>query len=323
MNARTTNPSTEAAQAWMARLMAPDCTASERALFEDWLAESPENIAAFLELERVNALTAELASDEMVRAAARAARRAPAAPMRRWRVWVPSAAAAVLVVAVAMLHWRQPVDVPAVEHYVTTLGEQRDVTLADGTKLRLDTASVLTTRFDSDARVVELNRGRAQFTVGDDPRPFLVHAGAGTVRDIGTTFQVSHRGDVVDVGLLEGRVDVSTAKAGSSTLAPGEQVTVQADGRIGAKAPLDVAMARAWPQGDLVFQQRRLDELLSEMNRYSSRQIRLADPALGELRVSGVFHAGDQEALVAVLERGWPLRAVRSSDDEIVLHARD
>ncbi len=58
------------------------------------------------------------------------------------------------------------------------------------------------------------------------------------------------------------------------------------------------------------------------MNRYSARQVRLADPALGALTVSGVFHAGDQDALVAALERGWSLRAERSGE-EIVLHALD
>lgn len=71
-----------------------------------------------------------------------------------------------------------------------------------------------------------------------------------------------------------------------------------------------------------MFKQRRLDELLTEMNRYSKQQVRLADPSMGGLTVSGVFHAGDQDALVAVLERGWSLRAERRGADEIVLHRR-
>ncbi|MDI9240479.1 FecR domain-containing protein [Lysobacter sp. LF1] len=335
MSARTMQPEDTVAEDWLARLMAPDCSAAERAAFEDWLAQSPRNVEAFVEVERVHALAAELRSDELLRAAGRAARRAPAsspapAPVRHARAWWSAAAAAavVAVVAVAMvLPWGQHEAPAQIQHFATALGEQRDVTLADGTVMRLDTASTLTTRFDGRERVVELRRGRAQFDVGEDARrPFLVKAGVSTVRDIGTTFQVSRMGEVVNVGLLEGRVDVSSRAGGAvqrSTLAPGEQVTVQADGRIGERAPLDVAMARAWPQGDLVFRQRRLDELVAEMNRYSPRQIRLADAALGSLRVSGVFHAGDQDALVAVLERGWPLRAERTGEHEIVLHARD
>ncbi|HEY0503545.1 MAG TPA: FecR domain-containing protein [Lysobacter sp.] len=325
MNTRMSAPADGQAEAWMARLMAPDCSAADRTAFEDWLAESPANIEAWLEVERVQALGAELSRDDFLRAAARAAHRAPAAPARRaWRVWLP-AAAAVLVAAVAAVHWWQTPGEVTVQQYATQLGEQREVTLADGTVMLLDTASQLTARYDDGQRLIELRSGRAQFVVGQDPRrPFLVRAGAGTVRDIGTTFQVSRRDDVVNVGLLEGRVDVSSAADDTrSTLAPGEQLTIDASGRIGERAPLDVVAARSWPSGDLVFKQRRLDELLAEMNRYSPRQVRLADPSLGALTVSGVFHAGDQEALVAALERGWSLRAVRTGEHEIVLHARN
>ena len=326
MNTRMSPPADGAAEAWMARLMAPDCSPAERAAFEDWLAESPEHIEAWLEVERMLALTHAVAADPMLRAAARASRRERVAVARRpWRVWI-SAAAAMLVVAVAALQWWPQVQqAPAtVEHFATAMGEQHEVTLPDGTVVRLDTGSTLSTRFDGEQRLVELRQGRAQFVVGEDPtRPFLVRAGDNLVRDIGTTFQVSRRGELVNIGLLEGRVDVSTPATGqATTLAPGEQVTVAADGTVSERAPLDVAAARAWPQGDLVFRQRRLDELLSEMNRYSARQVRLADPELGALTVSGVFHAGDQEALVAALERGWPVRAVRTGEDEIVLHPR-
>ncbi|BDU15968.1 FecR family protein [Lysobacter auxotrophicus] len=322
MNTRTWQPADGEAEAWMARLMAPDCTPADRAAFEEWLTQSPRNIEAWLEMERVQALSAQLRSDEMLRAATRAIRRAPARP---FNAWLPAAAAAVLVVAVAAIWWRyEPRTAAVAQQYATAMGEQSEVTLADGTVVLLDTGTQLTATFDSRERLVVLERGRAQFVVGHDAqRPFLVKAGAGTIRDIGTTFQVAHRNDAVDVGLLEGRVDVTARNGGGvATLSPGEKVSVDASGRLGAKAPLDLVSARAWPQGDLVFKQRRLDELLTEMNRYSKQQVRLADPSMGGLTVSGVFHAGDQDALVAVLERGWSLRAERRGADEIVLHRR-
>lgn len=324
MNTRTLQPADGQAEAWMARLMAPDCSPTDRAAFEDWLAQSPANIGAWLEVERAQALTAELRGDELLRAAARAARRAPAASKRpAWRLWLP-AAAAMLVAAVAAIHWWQMPGEATVQHFATSVGEQRTLTLDDGTVVQLDTRSALTARYDDDQRLIEMRSGRAQFVVGKDPRrPFLVRAGGSTIHDIGTTFQVARTGAEVNVGLLEGRVDVAAADGARSTLSPGEQVTVDATGRLGQRKPLDVAAARSWPSGDLVFRQRRLDELLVEMNRYSARQVRLADPALGAMTVSGVFHAGDQEALVAALERGWSLRAVRNGEHEIVLHARD
>jgi transmembrane sensor len=322
----TGQPDTGASQAeaWLARLMSPECEPHERAAFEDWLAQSPDNIAAYIEAERIHALAAGLGSDDLLRAAAQSARRRPAESQRNWRSWLPAAAAAVLVVAVATATlWPRPAEKAVVQQFVTAQGEQREITLFDGTVLRLDTGSQITTRFDGRQRLVELESGRAQFVVAADPdRPFLVKAGPGTVRDIGTTFQVSRIDGQVNVGLLEGRVDVSVGSGADvrrSELAPGEQISIDGNGAIGGKQPLDLAAAHAWPQGDLVFRQRRLDELLVEMNRYSQVQLRLDDPALGSLQVSGVFHAGDQEALVAALERGWSLRAQRQGAEEIVL----
>ncbi len=312
------------AEAWLARLMSPECEPQERAAFEDWLAQSPDNITAYLDAERIHALAAGLGSDDLLRAAAQSARRKPAGGQHNWRSWQPSAAAAVLVIAVAAATlWPRPAEKAVAQQFMTAQGEQREVTLVDGTVLRLDTGSEITTRFDGRQRLIELERGRAQFVVAADPdRPFLVKAGPGTVRDIGTTFQVSRIDGQVNVGLLEGRVDVSVGTGAGvrrSELAPGEQIDIDGNGAIGTKQPLDLAAAHAWPQGDLVFRQRRLDELLVEMNRYSQVQLRLDDPALGSLQVSGVFHAGDQEALVAALERGWSLRAQRAGTEEIVL----
>jgi transmembrane sensor len=151
-----------------------------------------------------------------------------------------------------------------------------------------------------------------------------VEAGPGIVRDIGTTFQVSRIGEEITVGLIEGAVVVAVAggatTARSSTLAAGEQVAIDADGELQDKRPLDLAVAQAWPRGELVFKDRRLDQLLAEMNRYSPTQLRLADPELGALTVSGVFHIDDQQALVTALEQGWSLRAERVGEHEIVLH---
>src|SRR3546814_12347546 len=68
---------------------------------------------------------------------------------------------------------------------------QHDVALEDGSRVRLDTNSALVVRYSRKHRDVVLERGRAQFDVAHAPqRPFTVHAGPGTVRAVGTQFQV-------------------------------------------------------------------------------------------------------------------------------------
>jgi transmembrane sensor len=320
MNMQGNDTIGDVASDWLARLESPACTSADRAAFEDWLAASPAHVEAYLDVERIHALATALAGDEMLHAvAARARNGKPPRRMRRWQ-WLP-AMAAVLVLAVGAALWWGPAP-DTVVGYATAIGEQREVILDDGTRMRLDTDTEVTTRFGRKARIIELAHGRAQFEVGHDPaRPFMVRAGAGTVRDIGTTFQVARHGDRVTVGLIEGAVRVSHGDDGPGrTLAPGERVQVDAKGRFSLTQALDLAVATAWPRGELVFKRRRLDDLVAEVNRYSEVPLRLADPALGGITVSGVFRADDQAGLVAALERGWALRAERTDKEEIVLH---
>lgn len=315
------------AEAWLARLLSPHCSTGDRAAFEDWLAQSPDHVDAYLEAELVHAMAGKLASDDLLRATARQARRRIGEETARRGRWLSalSGIAATLAIALGAAYWLTRAPAVAIEQYATAVGEQRTIVLKDGTAMLLDTGSSVSTHFSNRERRVAVERGRVQFSVGRDPRrPFLVEAGPGIVRDIGTTFQVSRIGDDITVGLIEGVVVVAVAEgtttARSSTLAPGEQVAIDADGKLQGKRPLDLAVAQAWPRGELVFKGRRLDQLLAEMNRYSQIQLRLADPELGALTVSGVFHIDDQQALVTALEQGWSLRAERVGEHEIVLH---
>lgn len=315
----------DSAEAWLARLHSPECTAADREAFQRWCQDRPDATAAFEQAERIHALSGTLSEDPWFMMVARSARRRAAQPVRTRRTlrfaW---AAAAVLVLLVAgALWWRgfpAPV-VPAVQ-YATTIGEQRTLYLDDGTVMVLDTDSAVTVRYDRHRRAVDLERGRVQFEVARDAgRPFLVHAGAGIIRDIGTCFQVSQRGDDVTVTLLNGVVNVSVPAAkASSTLAPGQQISYVGH-LLGAVHGVDLAVARGWTHGEIVFQDRSLADLLAEMNRYSTEQLRLGDPALGKLRISGVFHAGDQTSLVQALRLGWGLRAHRESSQVVVLES--
>jgi len=315
------------AEAWVARLASPECTAQERAEFDRWLDESPRHVDEYVQAERTHQLAAALAGDEMLQAAARIAWRTTGREAARSRWWAPTALAASLLVATVVgVTWLRTGPAPvADERHATAVGEQRSLRLADGTRVLLDTDSAIVARFSERGREVVLDRGRVQFEVAADPaRPFLVKAGRGEIRDIGTTFQVEKTNAVVSVGLIEGSVIVSGGVAqASSTLQPGQQLSYdEKSGRLGAAEPLDIKVAQAWPAGNLVFKNRRLDALLLEMNRYSATKLRLAEPGLGAIPVSGVFHIGDQSSLLEALERGWSLKGEPGDDGDIVLRRK-
>jgi transmembrane sensor len=306
---------------WFARLLASDATGRDREAFERWCAASDEHADAYAAVAADHDFARRLADDPLIAAATQKARIAYARPGEAGGVrrWIGFAAAALVVVAAGAVGWRMYRDAAATQTLATAVGEQRTVALADGTKLVLDTGTRLDARLDRDSRELVLREGRIDVDVGRDPRPFSVVSGRGTVRDIGTRFEIERRGDDVAVTLLSGVVNVSLAGAGATTLAPGQQARFGATGGIVVADAEAIEDASRWTEGTLVFKQRRLGDLIAEVNRYSTVQIRLADSSLAELRVSGVFHVGDQTALLEALRKGWSISTTQTSDHEIEL----
>lgn len=312
---------------WFARLLSPDCTERERERFEQWCAASERHADAFAAVAQCHADAAALKDDELIRAAARAARRASVHVAASWPVrFARLATAAALVLAIAGgVFWIVRGDTMQSVRYVTVVGEQRSVNLVDGTRVQLDTDTDFTVRYDDTTRELALDRGRIQVTVAADAkRAFLVRSGRGIVRDVGTEFQVANYAGEVTVTLLSGIVSVALAKPpadgdDSRVLAPGQQLRYGAHGGLGPATPVDLGVASGWTSGTLIFRDRRLGDLLEEMNRYSQTKIRADDPALARLVVSGVFRAGDQASLLQALQTGWSIRSQRVSADEIML----
>jgi transmembrane sensor len=328
-DAISSRPLPTSAEAWLARLQAPDCGPGERAAFERWRAQHPAHAQAYAQVEQLHAKVALLAGDPLLRAAGLAARRHSAARRDRRRLLtrgLPIAAAASLLLAAGVFRLLRetPAQAPASLHsYASATELPRRLTLEDGTVMILDADSTVTTRYDSTRRLVMLERGRAEFSVAHAAAPFEVHAGGSVIRDTGTVFQVSKERDTVVVGLLDGAVVVTHGEDGNTqtqALLPAQQIRIAADGDSGVIAPLDTQAALAWRQGELVFRQRRLDSLLAEMNRYSDIKLLLGDQRLADLRVSGSFHAGDQQALVKALDAGWGLHAVATGNHELTLY---
>jgi transmembrane sensor len=307
---------------WLARLLAPDANERDRDAFERWCAESDANADAYAAVSADHDFARLLAADPLIADAAHKARiaysgRGGAGGVGRH---VALAAAALVVVAVGAGAWRLYRGAARTEVLATAIGELRTMTLADGTRLVLDTSTRLDTRFSRDARELVLEEGRIDVDVARDARPFSVVSGRGVVRDIGTHFEVERHGEDVAVKLIAGIVDVSlVGDASRTTLAPGQEARFGAQGGVTVAESGDLADGSRWTEGTLVFRERRLADLIAEVNRYSTVQLRLADRSLGELRVSGVFHVGDQASLLEALRVGWSISAKQASPQEIEL----
>ncbi len=314
-----------AAAAWRVHFAETGETTSEA--FEAWLAADPENRAAWTAVEDSWSAFGQNAGEFEVLAAKRDARntlsnsqlqyRRAAAPY--WKI----AAVATLIAGAGiggMLYWQQkPLD------YSTAYNQHDTVTLADGSKIVLDSSTELRVRDRGDMRDLELVRGQARFTIVHDPaRPLYVHAGDEKIIDIGTDFNVDRPGGAVVVTLIEGRVAVANEQAHAKPveLKPGEQLSVSPAHRARI-AHVNVSRVTAWQNGELIFDNEPLSSVVRRINRYSAQAVVVADAKAGAMRVSGVFRAGDTQGFLHMVTNYLPVTAVTGENGRIRLTARN
>jgi transmembrane sensor len=334
----------DTAAIWADRLMAETpLTAVEQAELDAWLASDvrhQEALNACLELEgmldavrnsdRAEGLIAAAEAELANVSGAPGAARTPVRPA--WAVPALVAMAAMVALAIALPVWStltasredagEPVMAQADETYVTARGERREVFLADGSTITLNTGSRLTTAFSTDERRVILGDGEALFDVARNPsRPFVVEAGGHEVRAVGTSFNVYTRADgqtlvTVVEGLVQTRPDRGPASA--ALLRAGDQVALVPGEPAPAPSRVDVVAATAWQQGLLIFADRALGEVVSEFRRYNDIEITFTDPELGRLRMSGSFDLEDSEAFLAALEATESVHLERSGRSVVI-----
>jgi transmembrane sensor len=313
------------AEHWFARLRAPDVSAEERREFLRWRAR-PEHAAAYQATEAMwQELLALTADPRMQRWLGEASSPKATLPQRlRARAWTQAMAATVSVGFIAgllSLALRGPAKPEApITAYISAPGETRRLTLDDGSQLMLSADTEVDVRFSRRLRELKLVRGEALFEVFHDAaRPFVVDAGSGDVTALGTRFLVRRDDADVTVTLLQGRVQVDRGGgAEPATLRAGERLHFDARHLIERRS-IDADAVSAWTRGRLVFQATPLGEAVTEINRYSDTQIRIADPALAAIAISGSVRIGDGDTMAAALASLLSLDLQSRSDGELML----
>lgn len=300
------------ASAWLTRLQDSGRTAAAEAAFKEWLSANPAHARAFTRVNDVwELLPGAIAPFHRPEAARHHHARARRTP------WLAAAACATLLLVTAgfvrML-------LPADQTYQTAAGAQKTIMLDDHTRVTLNTDTKLVVEYRKNERRVLLERGEALFHVTENPqRPFILQTGNTQVVDLGTVFDVSHYSQRIAVMLMEGKIWVGTRtappgqSAPSNVLAPGERLTIHADGKRVLDRP-NLEEALAWQRGQVYFDDTTLADAAAELNRYGGMQIQIADPVLGNLRVSGVFSVRDPAQFASAVASLHDLRAARQGD---------
>jgi transmembrane sensor len=300
---------------------------AHREAFEAWCAADPRHGAIYAELEGQwddAGLLAEI-RDRLAPPLPD-----PSAPIVT-RTRFVAATVVVLGLAVTLMFsqpaWLGGEDQRPPAQIAAQLGEIRSVKLADGSRVTLDTESAVRLAFTSNERRLFLLRGRARFEVAHRrDRPFVVVAGSGSVVARGTVFDVSVIEGRVHVALLRGSVDVRR-EAEPNGAPPGQAVVHLSPGETTAfssrrpLAPPEPATQNEfdWPSGMMSFDDVRLGEAIAEANRYSATKIRVADPAIEHLEVTGAYRAGDTQGLARSLAASFDLHIATDARGDMVL----
>ncbi|MCH4878103.1 DUF4880 domain-containing protein [Pseudomonas sp. TMW22090] len=192
--------------------------------------------------------------------------------------------------------------------YSTKVGQRREIELADGTQLHLNTQTAVDVLFDDQQRLIRLRSGEILVSTGKlgDQRPFIVETRDGRIQALGTRFSVQQFSGSTRVGVLEDRVNVRPTRAstGSRILQAGEGIDLRSD-RLGAIHPYRSSQA-AWINGQLIVLDTPLGEVLGELARYRPGVIH-CDEGAAKLRVSGTFRLDATDAVLANLQASLPI----------------
>ena len=292
----------EQAADWLMQLHSGAASAQQRRACERWRTSDPEHARAW---QRAEALLGKLGGlpPELAMPALDRSRELDRSSARRAALLKLAALLAVVPGAWLLMEqqgWRHD--------YRTATGERRDIVLADGSRISLNTATTLDVQFDGAQRLLTLRQGEiAVQTVADaQHRPFLVATAEGRLEALGTQFSVRQDDGRTRLAVRESRVRVRARSGAQHIIAAGSQVAFTA-AAIGEPAALDGG-ALAWQRGMLLADDMRLHDFALELGRYRPGIVR-CDPRVADVRVSGAFPITDTDAALVMLVSTYPVAA--------------
>ena len=331
---------------WLAKLDR-GLSSSEERQFQAWLFDHDDNYAVFSQLAQVW---------DRMDVLSRLAEIYPIEPVRKHSRSYLLPIAASLLMAAGVVYWmlpRQSIetlsetvarshDLSIPDLYQTGIGQQKSVSLQDGTQLMLNTNSRVSVVYSANNRFLLLERGEMHVDVAHDPgRPLSVMAQGRIMQAVGTEFNVEIT-DVQNIELLvtEGVVMVGIVNSPMSDQVTSEPIVLAPDSSLitaGFQAVIDstddseqsvepaavdteeIAVKLSWREGNLIFRGERLEDAITEIGRYTAVEFVFLDEEAKTMRVAGLFKAGDVEGLLKTLRDNFNISYEWIADDKIAL----
>jgi len=334
------------AASWLVVLGREDVSHDDKANFKSWLESSDRHRETFTELAAMwddMALLEDL--EDIARGTVAAEQKKPSPFLHSRRTLLGGIAASIGVIAVSTSLWTlsDKESFYQTDSFATVIGQQKSVSLSDGSTMQINTNTELDINFNPHARLVKILYGEAHFEVAKDKnRPFYVSAAGGIVRAVGTAFVVRVRSNnTVEVTVEEGRVAVSPALHYPEVFLQNKtekktalEAPILAELTAGQSAIFDEKIERieqmpqseiqrklAWRQGLLAYAGDPLSDVVADVSRYTNMTIEIADPSLGNMPIGGYFRVGETDALFDSLEVTFGLNVEHIGKNHVRLSA--
>jgi len=307
---------------WIILLNSADATDTHRQQAAQWIKRSPSHRRAFVEAEQLLLDMGEAMMLKESRLNLQATR--PKKPFyRHYRLRILAVASLVLALVLPI----SDITASWFSDYYTGVGEQKSITLADGSWVMLNTDTALSVTYSATGRRLILKRGEAVFHVAADRnRPFEVVTDTAMIKALGTVFAVATTGELTRVTVEEHAVSVKGRQeqtyAINAQIKAGQQAVYDSDHGLQAPVAVDSAQSAAWQRGKLIFKNQPLATVVAELDRYFPGRIVIIHEPLTNLRVSGVFPINDAVATLKMIEHTLPLRVSRLTPWLTLLHGQ-
>ncbi|WP_336356595.1 FecR domain-containing protein [Pseudomonas granadensis] len=289
----------EAAASWYVQFQAEPPTLAEKNAWQLWIDSDPAHLAAWNQVEQLQRHLGTLPQDLKRRALCTGQQRRQVVKLL------------LLAAGTGFVGWnvQQHTSLGNVwADYKTEVGQRRNLPLADGSQIQLNTDTAIDVSFTATQRLIRLRSGEILIQTGTlgDQRPFFVETQDGRIQALGTRFSVHQLPGATRVGVLEDRVSVQPAdvSAAARILQAGEGADFDRR-HIGLIQPFTSSQV-AWSNGQLIVLDARLGDVIDELQRYR-RGVLHCDARARDLRVSGTFRLDSTDAVLANLQASLPI----------------
>ncbi|MBL9071870.1 MAG: DUF4880 domain-containing protein [Sphingopyxis sp.] len=308
----------EIARAWLVKLHGEDAAAL-RPEFEAWRDAAPENRQAWEQAHGQWQSAAALKQSARFGTGHTVTRRKMSWSMTKW----PGAITTAIILAagtgalVTTMPNASVSSARAAERFATARGEIKTFEIADGAAATLDTASRLDVLAGGGEQHIRVVSGRARIRSFGNGLPIRIEAGGATIVATNAEVDISiGPAGKLQILLLRGlaRFEGNWARRVPAEIPVGKPLHFSVRGELQRGTRPDASLATDWPAGWAEYDSVSLGTLVGEANRYTARPIRIDDPAIARLELSGRFQVSETPRFARRIAELFDLELQQRSD---------